>query len=156
MILLFYLLQNRRHMLCWISRQAALEAALIVRPLRHRLLLTQNKVMIRHVRLDKRSLLFQKHPADPPQAASRSSSVAPTEFYSGIAKAHGRVNSQLGDNQYFMFWNTMGKHNLVLWLDYTEEATSYHTLDMSVWGAVRYRRRFSCDDCNMVQMDHCH
>ena len=61
------------------------------------------------------------HPADPPQAASRSSSVA---------KAHGRVHSQLGDSQDLMFWNTMGKHSLVLWLDYTEEATSYHTLDM--------------------------
>ena len=63
-----------------------------------------------------------EQPADPPQAASRSSSVAPTEFYSDIAKAHGRVHSQLGDSQDFMFWNTMGKHNLVLWLDYTEEA----------------------------------
>ena len=51
----------------------------------------------------------------------------------------------------------MGKHNLVLWLDYTEEATTYHTLDMSMWGAVRYRRTFSYDDCNMVQsiaIDH--
>ena len=50
----------------------------------------------------------------------------------------------------------MGKHNLVLWLDYTEEATTYHTLDMSMWGVVRYRR-FSYDDCNMVQsiaIDH--
>ena len=56
-----------------------------------------------------------------------------------------------------MFWKTMGKHNLVLWLDYTEEATTYHTLDMSMWGAVRYRRTFSYDDCNMVQsiaIDH--
>ena len=51
----------------------------------------------------------------------------------------------------------MGKHNLVLWLDYTEEATTYHTLDMTMWGAVRYRRTFSYDDCNMVQsiaIDH--
>ena len=51
----------------------------------------------------------------------------------------------------------MGKHNLVLWLDYTEEATTYHALDMSMWGAVRYRRTFSYDDCNMVQyigIDH--
>ena len=51
----------------------------------------------------------------------------------------------------------MGKHNLVLWLDYTEEATTYHTLDMSKRGAVRYRRTFSYDDCNMVQsiaIDH--
>ena len=58
-----------------------------------------------------------------------------------------------------MFWNPMGKHNLVLWLDYTEEAPSYHTLDMSMWGAVRYRRTFSYDDCNMVQsiaIDHKH
>ena len=56
-----------------------------------------------------------------------------------------------------MFWKNMGKHNLVLWLDYTEEATTYHTLDMSMWGAVRYRRTFSYDDCNMVQsiaIDH--
>ena len=58
-----------------------------------------------------------------------------------------------------MFWNNMGKHNLVLWLDYTEEATSYHTLDVSMWGAVRYGRTFSYDDCNMVQsiaIDHKH
>ena len=51
----------------------------------------------------------------------------------------------------------MGKHNLVLWLDYTEEATTYHTLDVSMWGAVRYRCTFSYDDCNMVQsvaIDH--
>ena len=91
---------------------------------------------------------------DPP---SGSSSVAPTKFYSDIAKAHGRVHSQLGDNQDFMFWNNMGKRNLVLWLDYIEEATSYHTLDMSMWRAVRYRRTFSYDDCNMVQsiaIDH--
>ena len=50
-----------------------------------------------------------------------------------------------------MFWKDMGKHNLVLWLDYTDEATTYHTLDMSMWGAVRYRRTFSYDDCNLVQ-----
>ena len=38
-----------------------------------------------------------------------------------------------------------------------EEATTYHTLDMTMWGAVRYRRTFSYDDCNMVQsiaIDH--
>ena len=100
-----------------------------------------------------------EQPADPPPAASRNSSVAPTEFYSDIAKAHGQVQSQLGDSQDFMFWNTMGKHNLVFWLDYTEEATSDHTLDMSMWGAVCYRRTFSSDDCNMVQsiaIDHKH
>ena len=93
----------------------------------------------------------------PPDPPSRSSSVAPTEFYSDIAKAHGRVHAQLGDEQDFMFWKNMGKHNLVLWLDYTEEATTYHTLDMTMWGAVRYRRTFSFDDCNMVQsiaIDH--
>ena len=93
----------------------------------------------------------------PPDPPSRSSSVAPTEFYSDIAKAHGRVHAQLGDEQDFMFWKNMGKHNLVLWLDYTEEATTYHTLDMSMWGAVRYRRTFSCDNCNLVQsiaIDH--
>ena len=39
----------------------------------------------------------------PPDPPSRSSSVAPTEFYSDIAKAHGRVHSQLGDDQDFMF-----------------------------------------------------
>ena len=33
----------------------------------------------------------------------------------------------------------MRQHNLVLRFDYTEEATSYHTLDMSMWGAVKYR-----------------
>ena len=94
----------------------------------------------------------------PPNPPSRSSSVAPTEFYSDIAKAHGRAHAKkLGDEQDFMFWKNMGKHNLVLWLDYTEEATTYHTLDTSMWGAVRYRRTFSYDDCNMVQsiaIDH--
>ena len=96
-------------------------------------------------------------PAAPPDPPSRTSSVAPTEFYSDIAKAHGRVQAQLGDEQDFLFWQNMGKHNLVLWLDYTDEATTYHTLDMSMWGAVRYRRTFSYDDCNMVQsiaIDH--
>ena len=34
----------------------------------------------------------------PPDPPSRSSSVAPTEFYSDIAKAHGRVHAQLGDD----------------------------------------------------------
>ena len=101
------------------------------------------------------SLPEQSLPApDPP---SRSSSVAPTDFYSDIAKAYGPVHAQLGDEQDFMFWKKMGKHNLVLWLDYTEEATTYHTLDMSMWGAVRYRRTFSSDDCNLVQslaIDH--
>ena len=72
----------------------------------------------------------------PPDPPSRSSSVAPTEFYSDIAKAHERVHAQLGDEQDFMFWKNMGKRNLVLWLDYTEEATTYHTLDMTMWGAV--------------------
>ena len=96
-------------------------------------------------------------PHAPPDPPSRTSSVAPTEFYSDIAKAHGRVHARLGDEQDFLFWQNMGKHNLVLWLDYAEEATTYHTLDMSMWGAVRYRRTFSCDDCNMVQsvaIDH--
>ena len=91
----------------------------------------------------------------PPDPPSLTSSVEPTEFYSDIAKAHGRVHVQL--DQDFMLWKNMGKHNLVLWLDYTEEATTYHTLDMSMWGAVRYRRTFSYDDCNMVQsiaIDH--
>ena len=82
-------------------------------------------------------------PPAPPDPPSRTSSVAPTEFYSDIAKAHGRVHAQVGDEQDFLFWQNMGKHNLVLWLDYTEEATTYHTLDMSMWGAVRYRRTFS-------------
>ena len=87
-----------------------------------------NLVMIRHG-LDKRNLLFLNHLLSHLILRRRSSSVALTEFYSDIAKAHGRVHSQLGDNQDFMFWNNMGKHNLVLWLDYTDEATSYHTLD---------------------------
>ena len=68
----------------------------------------------------------------PPDPPSRSFSVAPTEFYSDIAKAHGRVHAQLGDEQDFMFWKNMGKHNLVLWLDCTEEATTHHTLDEHV------------------------
>ena len=96
-------------------------------------------------------------PLPPPDPPSRSSSIAPTEFYSDIAKAHGRVHAHLGDEQDFMFWKTMGKQNLMLWLDYTAEATTYHTLEMTMWGAVRYRRTFSYDDCNMVQsiaIDH--
>ena len=118
----------------------------------------QSPDLIRNLNLDKRKLLFLNHLPPQPDPPSRSSSVAPTEFYSNIAKAHGRVHAQLGDDQDFMFWKDMGKHNLVLWLDYTEEATTYHTLDMSMWGAVvRYRRTFSYDDCNMVQsiaIDH--
>ena len=43
----------------------------------------------------------------PPDRPSRSSSVAPTEFYSDIAKAHGRVHAQLGDEQDFMFWKNI-------------------------------------------------
>ena len=38
-----------------------------------------------------------------------------------------------------------------------KKATTDHTLDMSMWGAVRHRRTFSYDDCNMVQsiaIDH--
>ena len=66
-------------------------------------------------------------PSAPPDPPSRTSSVAPTEFYSDIAKAHGRVHARLGDEQDFLFWQNMGKHNLVLWLDFTEEATTYHT-----------------------------
>ena len=31
-------------------------------------------------------------------------------------------------------------HNVMLWLDYTDEAASYHTPDMSMWGSVKYRR----------------
>ena len=60
---------------------------------------------------------------DPPRQIGQeeSSSVAPTEFYSAIANALRRVQPQLGDTQDFQFWNTVGKHNLVLWLDYTEE-----------------------------------
>ena len=66
-------------------------------------------------------------------------------------------HAQLGDDQDFMFWKNLGKHGLALWLDNTEEATTYHTLGMSMWGAVRYRRTFSYDDCNLVQsiaIDH--
>ena len=131
-------LADQQLLLSWISRQAALEAALTAKPLRHQRLLTQNKVMIRHVRLDKRSLLFLNHlliHLKPRLAVHLLRLLNSTRT---LLKAHGRVHSQLGDSQDFMFWNTMGKHNLVLWLDYTEEATSYHTLDMSMWGAVRY------------------
>ena len=45
----------------------------------------------------------------------------------------------------------------MFWLDYIEEATSYHTLDLSMWGAVKYRRTFSADSCNVAQsvaIDH--
>ena len=51
----------------------------------------------------------------------------------------------------------MRQHNLVLWMECTAQATSYHTLDMSMWGAVKYRRTFSADSCNIVQsvaIDH--
>ena len=60
------------------------------------------------------SLRLPQPSLPPPNPPSRSSSVAPTEFYSDIAKAHGRVHAQLGDEQDFMFWKNMGKHNLVL------------------------------------------
>ena len=86
-----------------------------------------------------------------PPAASRSSSVAPTEFYSEIAQALRRAQAQVGDPQDYDFWNKMRQHNLVLWPDYIEEATSYHTLDMSMWGAVNYRRTFRADSRNIVQ-----
>ena len=68
--------------------------------------------------------------------------------------ALGRAQAQVGDPQDFDFWNKMRQHNLVLWLDYTEEATSYHTLDMSIWGAVKYRRTFSADYCNGAYCGH--
>ena len=55
----------------------------------------------------------------PPDPPSRSSSVAPTEFYSDIAKAHGRVHAQLGDDQDFMFWKNMGKHLCSGWTTLT-------------------------------------
>ena len=86
-----------------------------------------------------------------PPAASRTSSVAPTEFYSDVAQAFRRAQAQFGDHLDYDFWNRMRQHNLVLWLDYTEEATSYHTLDISMWGAVKYRCTFSADSCNIVQ-----
>ena len=92
-----------------------------------------------------------------PPAASRSSSVALTKFYLDIAHAFGRAQAQVGDPQDYDFWNKMRQQNLVLWLDYTEEATSYPTLDVKMWGAVKYRRTFSADSCNMVQsvaIDH--
>ena len=49
-----------------------------------------------------------------PQAASRSSSVALTEFYSDIAHALGRAQAQAGDPQDYDFWNKMRQHSLVL------------------------------------------
>ena len=102
--------------------------------------------------------LPEPSPLPPPDPPSRISSVAPTEFYSDIAKAHGHVRAQLGDEQDFMFWQNMGKHNLVLWLDYTEEATTYHTLDMNEYvGCGSLQAYVSYDDCNMVQsiaIDH--
>ena len=33
----------------------------------------------------------------------------------------------VGEPQAYDFWNKLRQCNLVLWLDYTEEATSYHT-----------------------------
>ena len=86
--------------------------------------------------------------------SSCSSLVAPTEFCSDIAQALGRAQAQVGDPQDFDFWNQMRQHNLVPWLGFVEEATSYHTLDVSMWGAVKYRRTFSADSCNMVQTVH--
>ena len=68
-------------------------------------------------------------------------------IYSDIAQALNRAQAQVGDQQNFDFWNKMRQHNLVLWLDYTEEATSNHTLG----GSVKHRRTFSADSCNIVQ-----
>ena len=68
-----------------------------------------------------------------------------------------RAQAQVGDPQDYDFWNKMRQHNLVLWFDYTEEATSYQTLDMSMWGAVKYRRTLTAEFCNIVQsvaIDH--
>ena len=59
------------------------------------------------------------------------------EFYSDIAQALGRAPSQVGDSQDYNFWNKMRQRHLVLWLDCTEKATSYHTLDTSTWGTVK-------------------
>ena len=59
-ILLFYFFQNSKLLLSWIW-QVDRVVAPTAKPLRHQLLLTQNKVMIRHVRLAKRNLLFLNH-----------------------------------------------------------------------------------------------
>ena len=48
-------------------------------------------------------------PPAPPDPPSRTSSVAPTEFYSDIAKAHGRVHAQVGDEQDFLFLAEYGQ-----------------------------------------------
>ena len=95
MILRFYLLQTSKDLLSWISGQAALEAALIVRSLRLRLLHTPNKVTIRHVRLDKRNLLFLRN-LQLHQHPGLAIHLWPPEFYSDIVNAHRRVHSQLG------------------------------------------------------------
>ena len=115
-ILLYYPFPINNLLLHWILRPADRAVDPIAKPQRRQLLLTQNKVMIRHVRLEEGPSVPEP-PADPPQAASRSSSAAPTEFYSDIAKAHGRVHSQLGDSQDFMFWNMMG--NVILYFGWT-------------------------------------
>ena len=71
----------------------------------------------------------------------RSFSVAPAEFYSDIAQALHRARATHGDKPNIQFWNTMPQRNLVLWLEYTEEAMSYHTLDQSMYtGSVTASR----------------
>ena len=140
-ILLYYLFLMSRPLLLRILKLAGHAAGRTVTCPKFLLSTILTQLLIRHIHLDKRNLLFLNPSLPPPDPPLRSSSVAPTEFYSDIAKAHGRVHAQLGDDQDFMFWKNMGKHNLVLWLDYTEEATTYHTL--------RYRRTFSYDDSNM-------
>ena len=75
----------------------------------------------------------------PTTSQSRSSSAAPAEFHSDIAQALHLATANVGDQQDFDYWNKMCQHNLVLWLDYNEEATSYHTLDMPMRASVHYR-----------------
>ena len=106
-ILLYYLYLNINQLLQRILKQAGQEAGLTVKCQR---LLPFSVLTLLLIRPEsgQRKLLFLNHlhQPDPP---SRSSSVAPTEFYSDIAKAHGRVHAQLGDDQDFMFWKNMGK-----------------------------------------------
>ena len=156
-ILRYFLLLNINQLLLRILKLAGHVAGHTVKCPKLLLFRILTLLLIRHVILDKRNQQFLNHHLNHLILRREVLQSRLTEFYADIAKAYGRVHSQLGDDQDFMFWNNMGKHNLVLWPDYTEEATSYHTLDMSMWGAVRYRRTFSYDDCNMVQsISHCH
>ena len=94
-ILLYYLHLNINQLLQRILKQVGREAGLTVRCPRLRLFNILTQPLIRHVNLDKRKLLFLNclYRHHPPSRSSSVAPIAPTEFYSDIAKAYGRVHA---------------------------------------------------------------